>query len=474
MELVIGLEANKMKYSLKTKLSISYIFMALFLVAIIILCINILLENQFKSYIMKQQEQRNTDIINLIPKQYNPANDSWDIKTIENIGVNALEQGIIMKVQDKAGKMLWDSTVHNNGLCVQMLTHMSANMHSKYPNFKGGYIETNYPITVNQKEVAIVKIGYFGPYYFTDNDLAFINSFNIILTAVGILSLLFALILGAYMAKRISRPISIAVNATEQISKGNFGERIEVKSRTKEISLLTGSINNLADTLEKQEVLRKRMAADVAHELRTPLANLQSSMEAMIDGIWALDTKRIKSCHEEIMRINRMVGDMEKIAKFEAENITLNKSTFDVSEVIQHILNNFETDFKNKNIQLIFNSGKETIEADKDKISQVVTNLVSNALKYTNQGGTVEISVKGSENTTEIRVKDNGNGIPSEDLPYIFERFYRADKSRNRLTGGTGLGLTIAKSIVLSHKGKIDVISELDKGSEFIILLPRK
>jgi two-component system sensor histidine kinase BaeS len=468
------LGAGEMKFSLKLKLSMSYIFMALLLVALISLCINVLLENQFKSYIIKQQEQRNKDLMNLVTKQYNLANNSWDTNAIENIGVNALEQGIIMKVEDKAGKMLWDSTVHNNGLCVQMLAHMSNNMHSKYPNFKGGYIETDYPVKVNFKDVAVVKIGYFGPYYFTDNDLAFINSLNTILIAVGILSLFIALILGTYMAKRISKPISKAVNAAEQISKGNFEERIAEKSNTKEINRLTGTINNLAETLEKQEVLRKRMAADVAHELRTPLANLQSSMEAMIDGIWKLDTKRLKSCHEEITRINRMVGDMEKLARFEAENITLNKSKFDVSELIQHILNNFETDFKNKDINLIFNGEEEIIEADKDKINQVVTNLVSNALKYTNQGGTVVIIMNESEHSSEISVKDNGNGIPEEDLPYIFERFYRADKSRNRLTGGTGLGLTIAKSIVEAHSGKITVSSELNKGTEFIVSLPKK
>ena len=138
---------------------------------------------------------------NLVTKQYNTTNNSWDTSSIENIGVNALEQGIIMKVEDSSGKMLWDSTVHNNGLCVQMLQHMANNMHSKYPNFKGGYVETDYPVKANFKQIAIVKIGYFGPYYFTDNDLDFINSLNTIMIAVGVFSLLIALLLGAYYGK---------------------------------------------------------------------------------------------------------------------------------------------------------------------------------------------------------------------------------------------------------------------------------
>ena len=215
------------------------------------------------------------------------------------------------------------------------------------------------------------------------------------------------------------------------------------------------------------------MAADVAHELRTPLANLQSSMEAMIDGIWEPNGERLESCHEEIIRINRLVGDLEKLERFEAENATLSISEFDISELIQHILSNFETEFQKNRIQFQFSGKSEIINADRDKISQVVVNLISNALKYTLAGGHIEIEVTGTETAIELVVKDSGKGIPPEDIPYIFERFYRADQSRNRLTGGSGLGLTITKAIVESHKGKISVSSEIDKGTTFTVYLPK-
>lgn len=276
------------------------------------------------------------------------------------------------------------------------------------------------------------------------------------------------------MAKRLSTPITRVINTAQMISKGYFGDRATEKSTTTEISQLTTTINDLADTLEKQGILRKRLTADVAHELRTPLATLQSHMEAMIDGIWKPETERLKSCHEEIMRISRMVGDLEKLARYESENLILNKSEFDLSELIQHIIKNFESDFLNKNIEINFYGEEEVIVADRDKISQVIVNLVSNALKYTSSGGSVEVSVKGAEDITEVCVKDNGPGIPSEDLPYIFERFYRADKSRNRMTGGSGIGLTITKAIVEAHKGKIAVQSVKDEGSEFVVSLPKK
>jgi len=197
-------------------------------------------------------------------------------------------------------------------------------------------------------------------------------------------------------------------------------------------------------------------------------------MEAMIDGIWKPDVERLKSCHEEIMRINRMVGDLEKLAKYESENLILTRTSFDISDLIRNIIRNFENDFLNKGIQAVFIGEKEIVKADKDKISQVIINLLSNAIKYTPQGGTVEVRVTGFHDVTEIVVKDTGEGILQDDLPHIFERFYRADQSRNRMTGGAGIGLTITKAIVEAHKGKIQVQSKVNQGTEFTILLPKQ
>lgn len=462
-----------MKYSLRTKLSLSYVLVALLLVSVISFLSNFLLERQFKDYIIQQQDRRNKETVNLISQQYTGADTGWNAVGIENIGVSALSNGMIVKVRDVSGRTIWDATVHNNGICTSMLLHMAQNMYSRYPNFKGGYVEARYPVKLDFKQIGSVSIGYYGPYYFNDNDLAFINTLNKLLIGVGIFSLLFALILGEIMAKRLTRPISRVIASARQISKGYFADRISDNSNTREIGELTTTINDLAETLEKQEVLRKRLSADVAHELRTPLATLQSHLEAMIDGIWMPDAERLKNCHEEILRINRMVGDLEKLAKYEGENLVLDKTEFDLSEMIRHTLINFENDFKCKEISVSFDGSKEMIYADRDKISQVMVNLLSNALKYSDQGGSVEVYVKGSDAETEIGVKDTGVGIPPEDLPHIFERFYRADKSRNRMTGGSGIGLAIVKAIVEAHKGSVIVMSDVGKGTEFIVYLPK-
>lgn len=452
----------------------SYIFVALLLVSLLSFATNFLLEKQFENYIIEQQEKRNKQTVNLVIQLYNGEKGIWDIEGIQKVGISALEQGVILKVKDKSSNTIWDATVHNNGACVSMLEHMAQNMDSRYRNFKGEYVETSYPVKNNFSDVGSIELGYYGPFYFTDNDLVFINTLNKMLIIVGGLSLVFALILGEIMSRRLSRPILSVIAAAKQITSGNLKYRVLNNSSTKEIGQLTTTINELAEDLEKQENLRKRMTSDVAHELRTPLATLQGYLEAMIDGIWKMDVERLKSCHEEILRINRMVGDLEKLAKYESENLRLVKTNFNISELIQHVLNNFEADFAKKDIRINFSEMPMHIFADKDKISQVMVNIISNALKYTTANGFITIDIKALNNNIRISVKDSGIGISSEDLPHIFERFYRADKSRNRMSGGSGIGLAIVKAIIEAHNGKISVFSELGKGTEFILSLPRQ
>lgn len=461
-----------MFYSLKAKLSFSYIMVALLCVSLVSIISNVFLEKQFRDYVIRNQERKNKEIVMMLGQQYREGK-GWDDSIIENIGMNALEQGLILKVKNASGEVVWDALVHNNGMCKQMIAHMAQNMASRYPNWKGGYEESIYPISHELSELGTVQIGYYGPFYFNDNDLVFINTLNRLLIGVGVFSLIFALVLGTLMARRLSTPITKVISTAELISRGYFSDRITGGSNTKEIHQLTNTINNLADTLENQEKLRKRLTADVAHELRTPLATLQSHMEAMIDGIWKPDTQRLKSCHDEILRINRMIGDLEKLTRYESENLFISKTRFDIYSLVQSIIHNYESDYTAKGVNLEVGGQAGTFAtADRDKISQVILNLLSNALKYTPPGGMVKVLVEGNDNETILRVIDNGIGIEQQDLPLIFERFYRADMSRNRLTGGAGIGLSITKAIVEAHKGIVTVRSKPNEGSEFIVRLP--
>lgn len=462
----------KRRYSLRSKLSLSYVFVALISLFLISVITNLLLEGHFKDYIIEKHEQGNRELVALV-SQYYAADGSWNTGAIEKICLNALGQGKVIRVVDAAGKVIWDARLHDNTLCQQIIAQMARNMTERYPKWQGGYVEDGYPVISGGREVGRVEIGYYGPYYYNDLDLEFINSINRLLVGVGIFALFLSLLVGGVMAKSLSTPIARVITTAQMIAKGYYQGRAGETTNIHEIAQLTTAINHLAETLERQEALRKRLTSDVAHELRTPLATLQSSLEAMMDGIWQPDPERLKSCHEEILRLNRLVEDLAQLTRYESENLILAKTAFDLSALCRGIIKNVEAGFRQKGITLRFFGEEETVFADKDKISQVLINLLSNAEKYTPPGGEVEVEVRGGTDFAELRVKDSGIGIKPEDLPYIFERFYRADQSRNRLTGGAGIGLTIAKGIVEAHGGRIIAQSEVGQGTEFIVLLPK-
>jgi signal transduction histidine kinase len=212
----------------------------------------------------------------------------------------------------------------------------------------------------------------------------------------------------------------------------------------------------------------------MAHELRTPLASLQSHLEALIDGVWQPDPARLSGLHEEILRINRMVADLEKLAHVEENAAGLERRSTDICSLVEGIVRNVEPQFREKGVTLRSSAASPSVVrvVDPDKLSQAVINLLSNALKYTPPGGTVAVRVDDGSSGIRISVADTGVGIAAEDLPRVFERFYRADNSRSRATGGAGIGLSIARAIVEAHGGTINAASEPGRGSEFVISLP--
>lgn len=462
-----------MKYSLRFKLSTAFIVLTVALFALVSIFANFFLKDQFQQYILSKQNAAIGNVVSSITEQYDGFGATWNLAGIETAGMNALDQGLIIRVYDNQKSVIWDARTHNNGMCISIIQHMSQNMEAYKANFQGGYVEGSHPVMVGGVQVGTVDIGYYGPYYFSDSDLAFLNSLNSLLFWAAIGSLAVCLILGAFMARNLSRPIARVIRTAGNIASGEYHARTHEESSTKEIALLTDSINSLADSLEKQEALRKRLTSDVAHELRTPLANLQSHVEAMIDGVWEPDAERLEGFRQEILRLSKMVGDLEQLTRYEEENLVLHKNPMELSTIAGSVVRQFEGEYREKGIALVLEPQDQFICADRDKVRQVLINLLSNALKYTNTGGTVTVSVSGDSRAAEISVSDTGIGIAKEDLPFVFERFYRTDLSRTRATGGSGIGLAIARSIAMAHGGSITARSELNKGSTFTLILPK-
>lgn len=462
-----------MKTNLRVKLSAAFVATTLLLFLLVGALANFMLEDQFKQYVINNQNKMIQDTVSQIAARYNDWGSTWNVSGIESIGMNALANGLIVRLNGADGSVVWDARIHNGGMCADLIAHMAGNMKSYSGNFKGGYTEKQYPLVAGGKNVGTATVGYYGPYYFTDSDLNFIATLNRLLIWAAAGSALIALAIGLLMARWLATPIVNVVRTAKRIAMGDYKDRVSQKSSTTEIVDLTRTINSLAETLGEQDALRKRLTADVAHELRTPLATLQSHLEAMIDGVWEPDTARLESCHEETARLSRLVGDLENLSRYEKENLQLDLKPINLSALLGRIVANFENQFKQKNIRLEYNSAELYAEADEDKLIQVFINLVSNALKYTNEGGAVGISMIEYDCMAEVRVSDSGIGIPAEDLKHIFERFYRTDKSRSRMTGGSGIGLTIAKAIIDAHHGSISVESTLNAGSVFVVRIPK-
>lgn len=458
--------------SLRTKMISALLGVALLLFALSSVLVNTLLQRQFREYVQDNQDKRIAEAAQQITEGYNSWGERWDAAAIETIGMNLLGDGLILKVTDTQGNTVWDANVHNGGMCKNIVEHMALNMSSYSPDFHGGYMERTVPLDVQGATRGTLTVGYYGPYFFTDADLHFLSTVNRLLLWAALVCAAAAVALGAFLSASLARPIDRAVDAARRVAGGDYAARMQDTSRTMELGELSEAVNSLAATLERQERLRRQLTSDVAHELRTPLATLQSHLEAMIDGVWVASAERLRGCHEETVRLSALVGDLERLTRAEGDALALQKAPLDLSGMLRRIVTHFEGAALAAGVTIGFAGEELAVCADEDKLRQVFVNLLSNAIKYTPAGGSVQVRAECRGALAVVDVADTGIGISPEDLPNVFERFYRADRSRNRSTGGSGLGLAIARTLVRAHGGDITARSELGRGSVFTVTLP--
>jgi signal transduction histidine kinase len=288
----------------------------------------------------------------------------------------------------------------------------------------------------------------------------------------GLLAVAIALILTFVLSRRILAPVKALTHAARRLGKGDFSQRVHTRYKG-EVGELAQSFNSMADDLERAEQLRRNMVADVAHELRTPLSNLGGYLEAIRDGVVKPDADTIRSLNEEASSLSRLVDDLQELSQADAGELKLVCQGEDVSKLVKQTVAAWQPQAASKGLTISSSLPDKLppVSIDPHRIRQVLHNLLENAVAHTGQGGSITVTAW-PDNQVKISVADTGEGIPAEDLPNIFERFYRVDRSRSRTTGGSGLGLTIAKRLMEAHGGRIEVESEPGKGSTFTITLP--
>lgn len=289
--------------------------------------------------------------------------------------------------------------------------------------------------------------------------------------AMGVLVSFFA---GYFITGRALRPVDYMVREVHTIDEKKLNKRLEINGNNDELSKLAITFNNMLDRLEDYFKRQNAFISNVSHELRTPLSILKGYIE-LIDR-WGKDNKdvleeSIGALKKEEQEMEILIERLLMLARGDNKTLNINKKLFNVYELIAEIVRDAKVIFNEKNIEIFCDKNLE-VNADRNLIKELLRIILDNALKYTDVDGYIKISVEEVDKNVAIIIKDNGIGIPQEDIPYIFDRFYRVDKARNKETGGMGLGLSIAKLIVELHGGTIEAESKLNKGSEFKITIP--
>lgn len=457
--------------SLRKQISLSMLLTLLITIGLIALISNWFMNREFEKYITKLGQERREHIVQDLSKLYDGFKRNWRMDYVHAIGMNSLYDGYILKVYDAGGSMVWDAENHDMSLCGQIMKDISARMAER--GAVGGFVDNIYDIKQGDKKIGSVSIKYYGPFFMNEADFNFITVMNTVLLVIGIFSGACSVLVGCLLAKRISRPVTKTAYIAKQISKGNYNLKFEPGTSIRELDDLATSINHLSDALSDQENLRKRLTADVSHELRTPLTALSSHLEAMIEGLWEPTPERLKSCHEEVKRLGTLVEDLGQLARIESENLVLNRSQVDLLDTVRTVSDTMKWEISKKDLTLSVEGQPVLVEGDRHRLSQVAANLLSNAIKYTPEGGMIHIQISQTKTSGIFKVIDTGIGIPEKEVPLIFERFYRTDKSRNRQSGGAGIGLAIVKSIVAAHGGTVTAESEEERGSCFTVVIPK-
>ena len=445
-----------MKQSIRGRLSFIIIFCAVATVLLSALLVNITITNTFNKYMENIQTQRNTRLVEYFQQVYK-SDGGWNITSGEEMMHEAYMSNYCLSLLDDNKKVVWEMN-HED---IQNKNHMTVNGKEE----TGVYTSNTFDINVNGKTVGYIIVGQYSPVLLSQEDISFKGQINKSIVFSGVLTLIVVALISLIISKQFSEPIKEVSKTSVSLSKGNYNSRSNIKSNIEEIRNLTESINDLGEKLNSQDVLRKRLISDISHEIRTPLNVLQNNLEAMIDGIIPVTTDKLNSLNDEVIRFGKLLNNLNSLKQIESDEIVLKLGRVNIGELISNVISDFNIAADEKNIKLIINKeeGKNFIVVgDYDKLKQVFINLISNAIKFNNINGTVWVNISSDINSVIIKIKDNGIGIKKEDLPYVFERMYRGDKSRHKIEG-SGIGLTLVKKILTLHSGTIDVESKEDK-----------
>lgn len=449
--------------TISRRLSILLVLSAVGAILLVTIFVNMTVSNKFNEYMIDIQNKRYERIVSYFEEAYKRQGE-WTSETGIELMHEAYMGNYCLTLLDRSKQAVWGMDPED----LRSQIHIGEmSVHDT-----GVYTTKTFGIKVDGKVVGYVDIGQYSSVLLSEEDLTFKSSINKSIIASGVLTLIIIISLSLYLSKQFSTPIREVAKMSVRLSQGNFDTVSTVKSKIEELEDLRNSVNILAGKLKYQDTLRKRLVSDITHEIRTPLNVLQNNLEAMIDGVTPVTKEGLNYLNEEVIRFGKLINDLNLLKAFESESIKLNYEIIFLDQLISEICKDFFMAAENKNITIeydILEGGNYQIIADKDKMKQVIINILSNALKFTESNGKILIKLYKENKNIIVEVVDNGIGIHQEDLPFIFERLYRGDKSRNQIEGN-GIGLTIVKNILELHNAMIEVDSKAGAGTTVKIL----
>jgi two-component system sensor histidine kinase BaeS len=376
------------------------------------------------------------------------------------LGSQGMMMGQRFILADKNGDLVFDTAASQTG------GSLSASERSSAVELK-----------VNGQTVGYLLAGGGMGYSAQDEQMVVSRLTQAALTA-GLIAGGLSLLLALWLAYRLLRPVQDLIRAAQNLGQGDLEQRVQMRGHD-ELATLGQTFNHMADSLQKAEESRRAMTADIAHELRNPLAVQRANLEALQDGIYPLTAENLQPILEQNRLLNRLVEDLRTLALADAGQLVLDCVPTDLTALAERVIERFHPQADAQQVEVTVNrsaatAGEIVLRVDPLRIEQILNNLLSNSLRFTPPGGRVELTFELLPSDLHLRLYDTGPGIPEEALPHIFERFYRADRSRSRSEGGTGLGLAIARQLAEAHGGALEAANHPQGGAVFTLKLPLK
>jgi len=443
------------------RLSLAFALVAAFTAVLAAIIVTVSWQYQFKTYVTARLQDRAQTAATAMEDEY-AASGSWDKVRFTQLAYFGMMNDLNIRVLDNDGTLVAYTTDHAG----QMATSTGGRMSL-------ADVSVRAVVLVNGKQVGEILVSSSAPAgLLSDRDVQFQRSTTLALALAALLAVIAASVAGALYARSIVRPVNDVTHVAARLRSGEADARTGMAG-TDAVAQLGETLDSMADTIQAEREAERQLTADVAHELRTPLQAIQATVEAMQDGVLPSDGKRLGILHDETMRLGRLTGSILELSQLERRSARFTMGSIDPAGAVEQAVEGSRALMEAR--ELALESAIEhglAVNGDSDRLVQAVSNLLSNAARYTSAGGTVRVTLRGEDGQALIEVRDTGMGMSDEEREHAFTRFWRADPARTRASGGLGIGLSVVREIAERHEGAVAIESVPGEGTTVRIALP--